>query len=641
LFRQYSWPWFLEMLYGFNRLDYDPIPEFSYEEELAKKIAGPNVLLRGVALRFKAKEAIFRHADSREVEEFFKKSEKNLKKSRNPIELGKTWVEIARYKLRKRDLETAWNYSLMARESLTGHNPTLFPPDLKSALERSINKTIFFQSPRDNLDSIIESLDKLVLSHNVESFLKRVLSSVGNFFGAGRGAVFWTDESIKNKLKYKVGYNLSQEEASRKTFEKSYAAILKAHKKNTPVLEMKPGRPSKTKKSDVLALLCIPLEMGGYVKGIFYYDNSYDAKAFSIISADEIGALAQYMGRLIGCVTTYFGSIMEWSHEKSIQTSSGGYSNNDEIKTQSPVMKKLLSMADKVADSDASILILGETGVGKELLARRLHRMNSKRSKGPFHVVDVSNISESLIESELFGYEKGAFTGADQRKLGRLELSNDGTLFIDEIGNIPLKTQSKLLRALQEKCFVRVGGTNTIHTNFRLLAATNQDLEKDIELGRFRADLFYRINVIPLKIPPLRERGDDILLLANYFLGHFSKKHGKIKIDLSENTIQNLRQYHWPGNIRELKNIIERAVLLESDDLLRINVPTNLKDSKIARDLFQDLPTMDEMQRRYIAYVLEITNGKISGKNAAAEILGMKRTTLSARIKKLGVQYAR
>lgn len=636
LFRQYSWPWFLEILYGFNRLNYEPIQEFSYPEELEKKAKGLNILLRGVALRLKAKEAIFRHDNYDEIETLFESSEQCLKKSKNPIELGKTWVELARYKLRKKEFESAWNFSLMAWEALTGFNPALFPPDLRPALERSLDKPIFFQSPRDNLDRIMDSLDKLVLSHNVESFLQRVLSIIGNFFGAGRGGVFWCEESKKENLRFKVGYNLSEEETSSKFFLKSFAAIVDTFKTKSPLLKRNASESSKSGQPEILAMLCIPLEIGGHIKGVFYYDNSYDNKSFDILSKDELGVLSQYMGRLIGCITTYFGSMMESSIEKIIQTSTVNYSSADEWKGESQVIKNLLSLADKAADSDASILILGETGVGKELLAQRIHRMNKKRCNGPFHVIDVSNISESLIESELFGYEKGAFTGADRRKLGRLELSHEGTLFIDEIGNIPLQTQSKLLRALQERSFVRVGGTKTIHTDFRLLAATNQDLKKDIELGRFRADLFYRINVVPINIPPLRDRGDDVLLLADYFLETFSKKHEKLKRHLSEKSKESLLQYHWPGNIRELKNVIERAVLLDSDDLPGIDFSTNTH-KETADNPFQDLPTMDEMQQRYISYVLDKTSGRISGKGAAAEILGMKRTTLSARIKKLGI----
>ncbi len=638
LFRQYTWPWFLEMLYGFNRLKYGPLPAFDYESELETKAGGSNVMLRGVALRLKAKEAIFQHNDSRKVAALFKRSEQYLRQSGNPIELGKTLVEIARFKLRKKQFESAWNYSLMARESLTGVNPALFPPDLRPALERKVDQPVFYQPPpADNhLDKIIDALDKLILSHNVDSFLQRVLSIVGNFFGAARGAVFWKDAPDPKKAAYKVGYNLSEEESLRQDFRNSLLAIQKTFRQNSTILIRKALKSARNLKTTPLAVLCMPLEIDGQVKGVFYYDNAYDEKAFDRLSGNELDVLCQYMGRLISCVTTYFEGIMASSYEKAVQTSTAGHSPGSELKAESPIMKKLLSLADKAADSDASILILGETGVGKELLAQRLHRMNRKRGSGPFHVVDVSNIAESLIESELFGYEKGAFTGADQRKLGRLELSNGGTLFIDEIGNIPLTIQSKLLRALQEKSVVRVGGTNTVKTDFRLLAATNQDLEQDVLLGRFRADLFYRINVVPIKVPPLRDRGDDILLLANHFLKHFSKKHGKTSLQFSEKAQANFLQYHWPGNIRELKNVVECAVLLSSDNLLGTDLFPKA-DINPAGNPFEDLPTMDELQQRYISYVLDITNGRISGKGGAAEVLGMKRTTLAARMKKLGV----
>ncbi len=635
LFRQYSWPWFLEMLYGFNRLNYPGINEFDYKQELDLKVNGPNILLRGVALRLKGKEAVFSHDDPETVEGLFAESEHYLKLTGNPIELGKTWVEMARYHMVKKEYTSARNYSMMAWEVLTGFNKTLFPADLKPVLEGNIDEPIVLQTPRNSLDVITDSLDKLILSHNIESFLRRILSTLGDFFGVGRGCLFWQEDVKKKNIRYKVGYNLSEEEVSRDDFRTSVTSILKSARKNRVIIKKKSsGNPGK-RWMETRTLLCIPLEIGEDVQGVLYFDNAYNEKAFDILSKEQLNILSHYLGRLVGNITSYFKSIVSSSYDKGMNTSTILYSASSELKAECPSMKKILSLADKAADSDASILILGETGVGKELLAKRIHQMNSKRCHGPFHVVDISNISESLIESELFGYEKGAFTGADQKKIGRLEMSHGGTLFIDEIGNISLEIQSKLLRTLQEKCFVRVGGTEMIHTDFRLLAATNQDLEKDIKLGRFRADLFYRINVVPIKLPPLRERGEDILLLSNHFLELFMKKHGKLDLELDNETRKQLINYPWPGNIRELKNVIERAVLLSSDRKIKVDLSSG-SDEDISISPFHDFPTMDELQKRYIAYVLERTNGKISGTGAAADILGMKRTTLTSRMKKLG-----
>jgi transcriptional regulator with PAS, ATPase and Fis domain len=304
-------------------------------------------------------------------------------------------------------------------------------------------------------------------------------------------------------------------------------------------------------------------------------------------------------------------------------------------------MREMLTRSDKAAKSDAPVLLLGETGVGKELLARRLHRMSS-RKMGPFVAVDLSSIPEMLVESELFGHEKGAFTGATNRKPGRMELANKGTLFIDEIGEIPMSLQVKLLRTLEEKAFFRVGGVKNISSDFRLVAATNRDLVKEVEKGNFRGDLYYRLNVVPLIVPPLRKRGNDIVLLAEHFLAKYSKKYQKVLQKITSENQALLKAFQWPGNVRELQNVIERTVVLADVKDLKLMIPqTPSRGASAATEmhdnLLADMPTMDELQRRYINYTLKKTNGKMSGRGGATEILGMKRTTLYTRMKKLGI----
>jgi transcriptional regulator with GAF, ATPase, and Fis domain len=295
-------------------------------------------------------------------------------------------------------------------------------------------------------------------------------------------------------------------------------------------------------------------------------------------------------------------------------------------------------------------LIQGETGVGKEVIARRLHHL-SRRRNGPFEVVDLTAIPETLLESELFGYEKGAFTGADRQKPGRIELAQKGTLLLDEIGEIPLSFQVKLLRLLQEKTFVRVGGTRTLNSDFRLIAATNRDLEKEAIAGRFRQDLFYRLNMMPINVPPLRDREEDIVILARHFLTQYAVKHNRAGLHLLPDDIAVLTSYSWPGNVRELKNVMERAVLLSKNkrldfSLLRVEASAeypqrhgraetfSLKD----KEIFADIPTMPELERRYMAYILEKTKGKIGGSGGAAAVLGLKRTTFYSKMKKLGFE---
>jgi transcriptional regulator with GAF, ATPase, and Fis domain len=247
--------------------------------------------------------------------------------------------------------------------------------------------------------------------------------------------------------------------------------------------------------------------------------------------------------------------------------------------------------------------------------------------------VDAATIPENLLESELFGHERGAFTGADRRKLGQLEMAHEGTLFLDEVGELILSAQVKLLRAIQEKEFNRLGGTRTIRSNFRLIAATNRNLEKEVAESRFREDLFYRLNVIPIHLPPLRERQEDISLLADYFIDRYTKKYNRHDLKITGEQEIILRTYKWPGNVRELQNIIERAVLLSNEKQLEFSLPIDMRGQ--STNSFEDLPTLENLQRRYIEFVIKKTKGQIGGTGGAAEVLGMNRTSVYSRMRQL------
>jgi len=308
--------------------------------------------------------------------------------------------------------------------------------------------------------------------------------------------------------------------------------------------------------------------------------------------------------------------------------------NFENIITQSDALKKLLHKVEQVASTDATVLILGESGTGKELFTRAIHNI-SERGDRPLVKVNCSALPANLIESELFGYEKGAFTGATARKIGRFELADGGTIFLDEIGDLPIELQPKILRVLQEGEFERIGNPKTIKVNVRVIAATNRDLEKEISEGNFREDLFYRLNVFPIYILPLRERKEDIPLLVNYFVHEQSTKIGR-KIETVSQAIMNmLQKYNWPGNVRELQNIIERAVITSKGKTLTLSewLP---RAENIAN--IEEVLTIHENEKRHILKILKLTDWKISGVNGAAELLGIKRTTLEARMKKLNIQ---
>jgi len=285
-----------------------------------------------------------------------------------------------------------------------------------------------------------------------------------------------------------------------------------------------------------------------------------------------------------------------------------------------------------VAPSDATVLILGETGTGKELVARAIHRLSTRKDE-PFIKLNCAAIPTGLLESELFGHEKGAFTGAISQKIGRLELADKGTLFLDEVGEIALELQPKLLRVLQDQEFERLGSTRTVKVNIRLIAATNRDLAKSVSQHEFRSDLFYRLHVFPLRMPPLRERSKDIPLLVRYFVHKFARRMNRKIETIPAEAMHALQSWIWPGNVRELENFIERSVILSQGTSL--TVP--LAELRTEHNGPPQDSTLENLEREHILRVLRETGGVIAGMRGAAARLGMKRTTLQSRMQKLGI----
>lgn len=307
--------------------------------------------------------------------------------------------------------------------------------------------------------------------------------------------------------------------------------------------------------------------------------------------------------------------------------------NFEEIVGQSAALKRVLKQAETVAPTDSTILILGETGTGKELIARAIHNLSGRKERA-FVKVNCAAIPTGLLESELFGHEKGAFTGAIAHKVGRFELAHQGTLFLDEVGDIPLELQPKLLRVLQEREFERLGGTKTIRVNVRLIAATNANLAQMVAERKFRSDLYYRLNVFPILMPPLRERPEDVPLLVRYFAQKYARLVKKEIRTVPAEVISALTNYRWPGNIRELENFVERAVILSPGPELRVPL-AELKPE--AEGASKGATTLEAAEREHILRVLRETNWVVGGPSGAAAQLGMKRTTLQSRMKKLGI----
>jgi len=309
--------------------------------------------------------------------------------------------------------------------------------------------------------------------------------------------------------------------------------------------------------------------------------------------------------------------------------------NFREIVGKSVALRRVLMLVETVAPTDSTVLIYGETGTGKELIARAIHNLSSRHSNA-FVKLNCAAIPTGLLESELFGHEKGAFTGAIAQSIGRFELANRGTVFLDEIGEVPLDLQTKLLRVLQEREFERLGSTRTLRTDTRLIAATNRDLSAMVQQQKFRSDLFYRLNVFPVRVPPLRERAEDIPLLVRHFVQHFARRMNRNIETIPSETMEALSRYSWPGNIRELENLIERAVILSPGPVLRVPL-TELNSRTTPGQVNGKHRTLEEAERAHILATLKETRWVLSGPNGGAIRLGMNRSTLQFRMKKLSI----
>src|ERR1700691_2380490 len=400
--------------------------------------------------------------------------------------------------------------------------------------------------------------------------------------------------------------------------------------------------------------LCVyPLIMRERVLGVFGLESSRE-NAFTKDDLTFLGQVADQIAIAVENALAY-GQISELKDKLAqenvyLESEIRSELHFEDIVGNSELLRRVLREIETVAPADSTVLIYGQTGTGKELIARAVHNLSSRKSN-PFVKLNCAAIPTGLIESELFGHEKGAFTGAIIQRVGRFELANRGTIFLDEIGDIPLELQPKLLRVLQEREFERLGSTRTIRTDARLIAATNRDLKTLMEEQRFRSDLYYRLNVFPIRLPALRERREDIPLLVRHFVKEFSRRNQRVIDTIPSETMQALIGYSWPGNIRELQNVIERAVIISRGPVLNVAlaeltpdvssppVPIVTSANSASHESLQDM--LDETERNQILRALEEANGVVAGPNGAAARLGVKRTTLQIKMQKLGIRISR
>lgn len=390
------------------------------------------------------------------------------------------------------------------------------------------------------------------------------------------------------------------------------------------------------------SIISIPLMVGGTILGAVIFTSSSSERKWpeDIIRrlrlVGEIFASALERKRAEQKLENAFLEIKELKDRLEVENNYlrdeiGVMHKHEEIVGQSTVIRKTLNQLEQVATTDSTVLILGETGTGKELLARAVHNLSSRKEKSMVKV-NCAALPATLIESELFGREKGAYTGALTKQIGRFEAAHGSTIFLDEIGELPLELQSKLLRVLQEGQFERLGSNQTITVNVRVIAATNRDLAQGVKEGKFREDLYYRLNVFPIAVPPLRDRREDIPLLVWTFIKEFAGIMGKTIESIPKPCMDACKRYSWPGNVRELRNVIERAMIMCKDSTLRIDLPgtTALATAQGS--------TLEDMERQYILSVMGNAGWRVRGRGGAAEVLGLKPTTLDSKLQKLGIK---
>jgi transcriptional regulator with GAF, ATPase, and Fis domain len=632
---QPSYPFALELAWAMEQKKYPQIDLFQLNELIESHIEVLNVDIKGIAFRYKALVDEKRGKSKKSVLESLRQSQKWLDVSGHKTELARTLLEIQRYYLSHGNEKKAAEMEVQAREVLAGIDPDLIPLDLNVLNSTCRNEKIL-------LEEILKLSREIASIRNTKELVQQIISTAIRITGAERGAIFLLEEqNRRGKLQLRASKTLTDQDVADAEFEGPMALVNQTAVTGKGCVKVygKDKNGNTISQGRIHSCVCVPMIIRDKVVGVMYHDNSLLASSLleadlvilshfaaqAAIAIDNASAYAQ-----VKRLNRHLREEKEYYKEKVLENI-----YFEEIVGKSQTIMQVLTNIKRVAETDATVLILGETGVGKELVARAVHAQ-SERCKGPFIRVHCSALPESLISSELFGHEKGAFTGAGQKRVGRFELADKGTLFLDEIGELPMEIQVHLLRVLQTGEFERVGGSETISSNFRLVLATNQDLEKAVREKRFRRDLYYRINVFPITVPPLRERKEDIPLLASHFLNLYGSRLNKLIHKIRQKNMKRLIGYDWPGNVRELENVIERAMILSSGP--ELTLPELRSDDFCSiQGGTDDLPTLKENERRLITAALIRTHGKVQGQGGAADLLEINPQTLKSRMKKLGI----
>jgi len=501
-------------------------------------------------------------------------------------------------------------------------------------------KTDFIIRKNRELTAILEVSRVLTTSFDLEKNLSSAMSALGSLLEMQRGCVFLLDP-LSGELRIVAAHGLTKENIEKgkyrigegivgRVLEKKIPMVISNIGKEPLFLNKTGSRPEK----DGISFLCVPIEFKNEALGVLSVDRIYSKKLGGV---DDDLRVLKIVASLIAQFIKLWGSYEKIEKEKEgLKRELKGKYKIENIIGQSDKMQEVFEEVHRVAPSKTTVLLRGESGTGKELIAKAIHYM-SPRNKGPFIKFNCASIPEGLLESELFGHEKGAFTGAISSRKGRFELADRGTIFLDEIGDLPAALQPKILRVLQEKEFEKVGSEKTIKVAVRVIAATSRNLEKLVSQDKFREDLYYRLNVIPILLPPLKERGEDIPILIEYFLKKFNKENNRAVV-LDNNALQVLLNYDWPGNVRELENTIERLVVMSRSDKITpsdLPIPLGIKRIKSQAESASLTSDIEDIEKINILNALEKT-GWVQAK--AARLLGITPRQIGYKIKKYSIE---
>jgi transcriptional regulator with GAF, ATPase, and Fis domain len=609
--------------------------EINCDSEIKRAIEWDNIYVKGVALRYRANRNMKKGEHSSSVLADLKASEKYLTRAGAEIELARTYEILGNYYLTADEATLAGSYFEKGWHIISKIDTNLLPKDLLALLPQK-------QKAEVMIDQITEVTKSLGTIKDMSSFLDRVINVAMDFTMAMRGMFFVVERDSAPRVI--ASRNVDPSLLGSERFTPVRQVMENIAKENEELLlpdssDTHINLISSLGEAGVDSLMCLSASFNNHTYGYLYLDNRVGGDPFPNSQLPYVRLLCNLTAVGLSNISIYKETreLKDRFEEEAIfyKREMGILTPLEVIIGASEGITIVKNQIQQVAPTDSSVLITGETGVGKELVAKAIHNL-SRRKNGPFIPVNLAALPQDLVASELFGHEKGAFTGANEKQKGRFEIADDGTIFLDEIADLPPNVQVKLLRVLQEGTFERLGSSRPIRSNFRVIAATNKDLQREIDRGTFRQDLYYRLNVFPIRLPSLRERKDDIPKLAHHFIEKFGKRLGKRVQRVPSDGMKKLVEYPWPGNVRELEHFIERAVILAEGNTISFSGLEKMQ-TQSSSDEDHLTVSLAEVERNHILKVLNAKRWRISGPEGAATVLAIKPQTLHSRMKKLGI----